>query len=55
MIVILYQSRCYDAALQAEANLIEAFNDHVHVALVDTDNTDPWPAQPAWNDLLIVG
>ena len=54
MIVILYQSRCYDAALQAEANLIEAFNDHVHVALVDTDNTDPWPAQPAWNDLLIV-
>lgn len=54
MIVILYQSGCHDAALQAKENLIEAFNDHVHVDLVDADNTVPWPDQTDWNDLLIV-
>jgi len=54
MIVILHNDACGEIARRVQNDLVEAFKDHVSVALV-LDSTHPtWSGDPEWNDLLIV-
>src|SRR2546425_2007764 len=54
MVVILYPEEYANIAAKVASDLIEAFSDHVRVELMDADSPSSWPAETAWDDLLIV-
>ncbi|HKC64872.1 MAG TPA: toll/interleukin-1 receptor domain-containing protein [Pyrinomonadaceae bacterium] len=54
MVVILYQNGYVNIAEQVEADLITAFSDRICVEVMQADGSSSWPADAAWDDLLIV-
>jgi hypothetical protein len=54
MVVILYQNGYANIAEQVEADLIAAFSDRISVEVMLADANSRWPADAAWDDLLIV-
>jgi hypothetical protein len=54
MIIILYQRGCRKVAKQSAVDLVKAFSDHVKVRLIPASSHASWPADVAWDDLLIV-
>jgi hypothetical protein len=54
MVVVLYQNEYANVAEQVEADLIAAFSDRICVEVMPTDGSSSWPADAAWDDLLIV-
>ena len=54
MLIILYQHGCRKVAKKAASNLSTAFADHIKVGLVSASSSSSWPAETAWDDLLIV-
>jgi hypothetical protein len=54
MVVILYQRGCRAIAKKAAADLVKGFTDHVKVVLIAASSNSSWPADLAWDDLLIV-
>jgi hypothetical protein len=54
MVVILYQRSCQKIAKKTALDLIKTFSDHVRVELIPAGSHVSWPADVAWDDLLIV-
>src|SRR5437016_2650851 len=54
MVVILYQRGCQKIAKKTAEHLVKAFSDHVKVELIPASSHRSWPADAAWDDLLMV-
>ncbi|POA82133.1 hypothetical protein C1883_28725 [Pseudomonas protegens] len=54
MIVILHNEACKDVAQSMQTDLVDTFQDHVSVALALDSNSNVWPGEVEWNDMLIV-
>lgn len=54
MVVILHQSQHANIAQQVETDLVASFSDRVTVERIGTDSIKAWPADAAWDDLLLV-
>lgn len=54
MIVILYDENCEAIAKATAADLETAFRDHIEVTLIPAASAAAWPADVAWDDILIV-
>lgn len=54
MVVILYQDGCEKIASQVGTDLAKAFNDRVALKLTPASSPLAWPADPSWDDLMVV-
>ncbi len=54
MIVIHYNSRHLAEVQSIRDTLQSAYQSRLPVSLVEADNVGAWPAEPSWDDLLIV-
>ena len=54
MILILFQTGCRTTAERTASDLGTAFGNHVSIRLLDSATSCVWPAESAWDDLLIV-
>lgn len=54
MVVILYQNGYANIAKQVEEDLLAAFSDRISVEVMQAAADSPWPADPAWDDLLVI-
>ena len=54
MIVLLHQRDNKDVAEAMRSDMLSAFNGHIDIALHVADDSDLWPRQVEWDDLLIV-
>jgi TIR domain len=54
MVVILYQNGYASIAKQIEADLLAAFSERISVEVMQAEANSPWPADVAWDDLLVV-
>jgi TIR domain len=54
MVIILYQHGCQKIAKSVVSDLRNAFANHIKVELIAATSASTWPADVAWDDLLIV-